>query len=197
MHLLRCRLFLLFILLNFASPLAPLALSRRAVFYNAYLASIATTSISPPSSSSFKSSATPLKQFSTSYTASRDTNISPSEAYTTISSPTIKQSIDKIREDGSTPTCVDFGAGAGVSTQILWDMGIKKIDAVDWSSTAWSKYVVEEGVQNLNVQFYEMDDVTFLENHPQKYDFIIFNFGINSSKAYEYAKVRTETPPKP
>ena len=76
-------------------------------------------------------------------------------------------------------------------------MGIKKIDAVDWSSTAWSKYVVEEGVQNLNVQFYEMDDVTFLENHPQKYDFIIFNFGINSSKAYEYAKVRTETPPKP
>ncbi|GMI02421.1 hypothetical protein TrVE_jg2887 [Triparma verrucosa] len=137
----------------------------------------------------FKSAGLALKEDSTSFTASRDTNISPGEAYSTISSPLIKSSVSSIKQSGRSPSCVDFGAGAGVSTQILWDLGIKSIDAVDWSSSAWTKYVSELGVPNALVKFYEMDDSRFLSLHPDnRYDFIVFNFAVNESKAKLYAK---------
>jgi hypothetical protein len=34
------------------------------------------------------------------------------------------------------------GAGAGVSTEMLWKLGYRDIVAVDWSDAAWNKSVL-------------------------------------------------------
>ena len=51
-----------------------------------------------------------------------------------------------------------MGAGAGVSTQVLWDMGYRDIDAFDWSGTAWERFVVddENGKCPPSVRFFEL-----------------------------------------
>jgi hypothetical protein len=189
----------------------------------------------------FHSAAFGLEEYNNSIVASRDTNISPKEVYDTISSDYLRNIVDGIvvvvsdkeSEDNTNnnnnqrrnssirsskqrrnkvPKALDVGAGAGVSTEILYRMGYHTIDALDWSGKAWEKYVVNDpgGYCPPSVQFYELDDERYLENWRKKYygnkhnnidnehpkeeededglfDAIVFNFAINESKAITFA----------
>lgn len=138
----------------------------------------------------FESKAFELRELTNSITASRDTNISPLEAYNTIQL-SLKQQLPNTNRNRSTPLrALDLGAGAGASTQLLWELGYRTIDAVDWTQEAWDSYVTQ---QPNSVTFYEMDADTFRETIWRKqslppYDAIVFNFAVNESKAISFAK---------
>ena len=77
-----------------------------------------------------------MPEYTNSVIASRDTNISPREAYDTIrdrASPRSKAERDAGR-------VLDLGAGAGASTKLLSDIGWREVVAVDPSSLAWDRY---------------------------------------------------------
>lgn len=85
-----------------------------------------------------------------------------------------------------------MGAGAGVSTQTLYNMGYSQIEAVDWSSKAWEDNLLQENLPT-GVHFSPLDDERYVENvwkkgDMEKFDVIVFNFGINESKARKYAQ---------
>ena len=151
-------------------------------------------------SDSFKSSGSSLRELGNAFTASRDTNISPGEAYDTIVNPQIVDAAAFARKSGRTPTALDVGCGAGVSTEILYNSGFSSIDAVDWSGEAWRKYVVDEGHCPSSVTFYEVDDETFVNTNSdvragvRKYDVIIFNFAVNDKKAKAFTSYLTRSP---
>jgi 2-polyprenyl-3-methyl-5-hydroxy-6-metoxy-1,4-benzoquinol methylase len=135
------------------------------------------------------------EEYTNSITASRDTNISPKEVYDSIQSSYIRYPIEQLqkRNDNRIPRAFDVGAGAGVSTQTLYLMGYKSIEAVDWSSKAWDDNVDEESVP-AGVNFHPVDDERFLDERRKKdggvglFDVIVFNFAVNDSKAKSYAK---------
>ncbi|GFH51199.1 hypothetical protein CTEN210_07675 [Chaetoceros tenuissimus] len=137
------------------------------------------------------------EEYTNSITASRDTNISPKEVYDSIQSSYISESLEKAKKDGRTARILDAGAGAGVSTQTLYNMGFKnqqpfQIEAIDWSSKAWDENVNEKDLPS-NIKFYELDDERYVQdvwraNKMEKFDVIVFNFGINDRKARYYAK---------
>jgi len=84
------------------------------------------------------------------------------------------------------------GAGAGVSTQTLYNMGYSHIEAVDWSSKAWVDNLLPENLPT-GVHFTPLDDERYVEHvwkkgDMEKFDVIVFNFGINESKARKYAQ---------
>lgn len=143
----------------------------------------------------FTSTGFSKQEYTNSITASRDTNISPKEAYDTISSQFIsEQPIQDAIRQKRTPKALDLGAGAGVSTQLLYDMGYTQIDAVDWSGDAWRRFVGEDSDSTLglgDVKFYEMDDERFLnlwrKSDKTKYDAIVYNFAVNDPKAKSMA----------
>lgn len=91
------------------------------------------------------------------------------------------------------PRALDVGAGAGVSTQFLWEQGYRSIDALDWSGSAWDRFVIDdvEGYCPPSVKFYELDDerfrVLWRKDRLERYDTIVFNFAVNDSKAREFA----------
>lgn len=140
--------------------------------------SIHNNNIPPDAKIKFKSSGFGKEEYTNSITASRDTNISPKEAYDTISSAYISQQpVKDALLNNRVPKALDLGAGAGVSTQLLYEMGYRDIDAVDWSGDAWRSFVgeneangdIEEmkrgGDKNFDgtgVRFWEMDDERFL-----------------------------------
>jgi hypothetical protein len=79
-----------------------------------------------------------------------------------------------------------------VSTQTLYNMGYHDIEAVDWSSKAWDDNVIEENLPP-QVHFTAVDDERFYfdiwrPKQMDKFDVIVFNFGINERKAKAYAK---------
>ncbi|KAG7369412.1 methyltransferase domain containing protein [Nitzschia inconspicua] len=153
----------------------------------------------------FKSAAYSKKEYTNSIVASRDTNISPLEVYDTLKSRLIPQ--QQLQQQpyqqlhgNADPTmtslrpprrALDVGAGAGVSTQVIYEMGYTEIDAVDWSGDAWQKNVVEEGYCPSSVHFYQMDDERFVQKYFSKiknrYDVIAFNFAVNPDKAVHFA----------
>jgi len=163
-------------------------------------------SLSAPSKAAdrFISAGTTRAEYTNSITASRDTNISPKEVYDTLA-----------RVRGSGTLALDVGSGAGVSTQVLWDMGYTNIDACDWSRDAWDLNVVEKGSCPESVHFFQLDDERFMRqwkaSEAEKYgmsgkcvhqsvmlyaniffsrtlpDAIVFNFAINQQKALEFA----------
>lgn len=67
---------------------------------------------------------------------------------------------------------VDVGAGAGLSTAVLYyDKQYRHIAAVDWSRDAWDASVQ---VQPDTIQFYALDDARFFaDRHQQHYDCIV------------------------
>jgi len=176
------------------------------VFLAIPISSIAVNSsiISPApanaASNTFRSTAYDLKEYTNSITASRDTNVSPKEAYDVLSE-TIQPVAEKQNSNAAASTnpnanrALDVGAGAGVSTQTLYEMGFKTIDAVDWSGTAWNANVAECPA---SIQFYEMDDERFFALQQQQqenqdaakklYQVIVYNFAINLDKAIRVAK---------
>jgi hypothetical protein len=125
----------------------------------------------------FISSGFSRTEYTNSITASRDTNISPKEVYDTL---------ERLR--GSGTRALDVGAGAGVSTQILHEMGFTTIDACDWSRDAWDLNVVHCPE---SVHFYQLDDERFVKQWKvtdgEPYDVIVFNFAINQRKAVQFA----------
>lgn len=135
----------------------------------------------------FFSNAYPKAELTNSIVASRDTNVSPMEVYDTLRSQLVKNA----KTEGA--RALDVGAGAGVSTQVLYqELGYRTIDAVDWSGAAWQANVVESGNCPQSVRFYELDDERFLnawksENLP-RYDIIAFNFAVNKDKALYFCQ---------
>lgn len=152
----------------------------------------------------FSSAAFTKKEYTNSIVASRDTNISPLEVYETLqtqlkrnnnddeTATTAKDVMEQQQQQSSLPRALDVGAGAGVSTQVLYEkLGYKNIDAVDWSGDAWRINVVENGYCPSTVSFYELDDERFLQEWKKqgldKYDVIAFNFAINEDKAFFFS----------
>ncbi|KAL7525985.1 hypothetical protein ACHAWF_001587 [Thalassiosira exigua] len=157
----------------------------------------------------FHSAAYGREEYTNSIVASRDTNISPKEVYDTIASDYLKEAYDAATKGGGerSPRALDVGAGAGVSTEVLYNLGFRDINALDWSGAAWEKYVVEdpEGRCPPGVSFYELDDERYLDAWRGKYasggpsqgdnarggnglfDVIVFNFAVNESKAKLFA----------
>eukprot|EP00523_Entomoneis_sp_CCMP467_P023408 CAMPEP_0168833086 /NCGR_PEP_ID=MMETSP0727-20121128/2886_1 /TAXON_ID=265536 /ORGANISM="Amphiprora sp., Strain CCMP467" /LENGTH=426 /DNA_ID=CAMNT_0008886379 /DNA_START=34 /DNA_END=1314 /DNA_ORIENTATION=+ len=177
----------------------------------------ATTTISPAMASSSLSSAgkgfqtQAQAEYTNSITASRDTNVSPKEAYDSIlnyippnptSSSTSTSSSTATTTTTSPFKALDVGAGAGLSTSYLYNqLGYKVIDAVDWSGDAWRQNVVQTPARS--VQFYELDDDSFFDlirkrqqqqqSHGDSssyyyYHVICYNFAINPSKAARVAR---------
>lgn len=131
--------------------------------------------------SPFITKASSRVELTNSITASYDTNISPLEAYQVIR--------QQIPPRGNTPKrCLDVGAGAGLSTFVLYhELGYKDhLDAIDWSDMAWN-----DNVQSLpeSVHFFAMDDESFFDGDgkDEKYDVICYNFAINPTKAASIA----------
>jgi len=116
-------------------------------------------------------------EYTNAITASRDTNVSPAEAY-----DVLREKIPAIIHGKA----LDLGAGAGVSTQVLYQAGYTTLDAVDWSSTAWDESVSS---QPGSVQFYEASDDAFFTMHPdERYDAVVYNFAVNPDKAIQVAR---------
>lgn len=159
----------------------------------------------------FHSAAFGNEEYTNSLVASRDTNISPKEVYDTISSDYLKEAYNAAIKDGGRdyrPRALDVGAGAGVSTEVLNNLGYHVIDALDWSGSAWEKYVVDDpsGHCPPDVTFYALDDERYLDKWREKYppssesqqknanrddglfDVIVFNFAVNESKALQFAE---------
>jgi hypothetical protein len=151
----------------------------------------------------FHSAAYTLKEYTNSIVASRDTNISPKEVYDTIASSYLQEAYDAAINSSSSPRALDVGAGAGVSTEVLYKLGYHNIHALDWSATAWTKYVIDDptGYCPSTVQFYELDDERYLDLWREKqaqlgkekqaqqlFDVVIFNFAVNESKAQQFAQ---------
>jgi hypothetical protein len=136
----------------------------------------------------FRTKAYNLKEYTNSIVASKDTNVSPKEAYDVLAetiAPMTRKS-----QDLKSNRALDVGAGAGVSTQTLYEMGFTNMDAVDWSGLAWNDNVVDCPP---SVKFHEMDDERFFasqrgKGEDIKYQIIVYNFAINLDKAVRIAK---------
>jgi hypothetical protein len=137
----------------------------------------------------FKSAAYGRQEYTNSIVASRDTNLSPAEAY-----DVIRQHIPKssdTRRGVRNARAADLGAGAGLSTTILFaEKEYGSIDAVDWSRTAWDASVSQEAWSTDSVRFFEMDDASFFaslptdkSNEERYFDAIVYNFAVNREKA--------------
>jgi SAM-dependent methyltransferase len=130
----------------------------------------------------FRTSAVGQEEYTNAITASRDTNISPKEAYDTLTGKIPRATTTRAR-------ALDLGAGAGLSTQLLYQLGYHTIDAVDWSGEAWNNYV--ESCPE-TVKFYEMADDPFFrlaqEKEFPRYDIVVYNFAVNPAKAVRVAK---------
>lgn len=138
-----------------------------------------------------------VAEYTNSISASRDTNISPQEAYETM------QRFIPINNHGCAAKALDVGAGAGLSTSILYQqLNYRDIDAVDWSGVAWRSNVLECPT---TIRFFEMDDDSFfrimspttttaaskVEHHQQqrkRYQIICYNFAVNLNKALRVAR---------
>lgn len=191
--LLRPSLFLsLFLLLRFELSHALAVASRRAVLGRLVSAAASVLLSSPTKATAedaadFVTTAYGRQEYTNSITASRDTNLSPAEAY-----DVIRQQIPAcvVGDDNREHRALDLGAGAGLSTAVLYkEKGYRTIDAVDWSSTAWEDSVTQ---QPPTLRFFQMDDSSFFDialKESRKYDCICYNFAVNTDKAIYAAKM--------
>mmetsp|Transcript_28508 Transcript_28508/g.55481 ORF Transcript_28508/g.55481 Transcript_28508/m.55481 type:complete len:370 (+) Transcript_28508:1-1110(+) len=166
----------------------------------------------PSSSSSFKSpaSSTPSSAFFTkatrpkpnqNFAASDDTFISPGKCYEMIES---SLKFEQPTLNGVKRRALDLGAGAGLSTQVLWDLGYEEIVAVDQSREAWDSYVVR---LPSSVSFLHLTDDQYLkqfqtvnqhevetatgggEEFSARFDAVCINYAINLEKAKYLASI--------
>jgi SAM-dependent methyltransferase len=164
----------------------------------------------------FLTSAQGRAEYTNSITASRDTNISPQEAYDTIlallpPAPSLAttsslSSVPQQPRKGCCYRALDVGAGAGLSTAYLYNqLGYRHhLDAIDWSRAAWDEHV--RAPVPATVHFYAESDDTFFrrtsrrtqpnaddtdydhnKDDDDKYHVILYNFAINPVKAVQVA----------
>ena len=130
----------------------------------------------------------PAPEYTNSVTASRDTNISPREAYDTIrerASPRSKAEVELGR-------VLDLGAGAGASTKLLSDIGWREVVAVDPSNLAWERYSAGSALPG-GVSFVHASDEQYVnrwrrEAPLRKFDAVVINYAINPGKAAAFAR---------
>ena len=92
------------------------------------------------------------------------------------------------------PRALDLGAGAGVSTEILWRNGFRSIVAVDPSRVAWDKFVGEQQPAGSGVTFIQNSDDGYIESRPADaalFDLVLVNFAINADKARDLLALLT------
>lgn len=136
----------------------------------------------PTLAAEFCSAAFDRPNYSSAIVASRDTNVSPKEAYDIISERAQPPT------GVSNPRALDLGAGAGVSTQLLWLNGFRSIEAVDPSRMAWDENVASIPA---GVTFSQTSDDAYLARRSVNdalFDLVLVNYAINSDKAAEFAK---------
>lgn len=142
----------------------------------------------PPASATFKSIAFDKPNYANAVTASRDTNVSPQEAYDVIASRALPPA------GVSCPRALDLGAGAGVSTQLLWLNGFRNIVAVDPSRVAWDSNVGPLP-KDSGVTFLQTSDEGYVEQRGADaplFDLVLVNFAINGDKARELCGLLNE-----
>lgn len=146
----------------------------------------------PPGAASLPavSRARTFPELSNSIIASRDTNVSPKEIYDFL---TKLVSTELRPEKLGGRRALDLGAGAGVSTQVLWDAGWREIVAVDPSRLAWDKYSAGDALP-AGVEFLHASDESFLASRraePQpapRFNLVIVNYAVNQAKAVSFAR---------
>ena len=143
----------------------------------------------PAGTSDFRSGAFDQPNYANAVVASRDTNVSPKEAYDVIATRALPP------PGGSRcPRALDLGAGAGVSTEILWRNGFRSIVAVDPSRVAWDKFVGEQQPAGSGVTFIQNSDDGYIESRPADaalFDLVLVNFAINADKARDLLALLT------
>ena len=128
----------------------------------------------------FRTAAFDKPNYANAYTASRDTNVSPKEAYDVIATKALPPP-----GVSACPRALDLGAGAGVSTEILWRNGFRSIVAVDPSRVAWDTFVGEKQPAGSGVTFMQNSDDGYLDSRPADaplFDLVLVNFAINNEK---------------
>ena len=140
-------------------------------------------------------------ELSNSIVASRDTNVSPKEIYDHLKLIEDEIGAKAILGDGSalaSGRCLDLGAGAGVSTQTLWDMGWRDVVAVDPSRLAWDRFAASSELPK-SVRFYHASDEEYLRlrqaeaseaaaAEATRFDLVVVNYAINHEKAVRFSK---------
>lgn len=124
-----------------------------------------------------------VPELSNSIVASRDTNVSPKEIYDFL------RSKSELRPVGEQRRALDLGAGAGVSTQVLFDIGWRDIVAVDPSRVAWDKFAASESMP-AGIQFNHASDEQYVARRSSddgRFDLVIVNYAMNHEKAVRYA----------
>lgn len=114
---------------------------------------------------------------------SQDTNISASDIY--------DAQRQYLKPDGEKHglRALDLGAGAGVSTSVLKQLGYEHIDSVDQSDTAW----MQSGANKMkDVKFHKATADDFIAGIKSKdgtqYDAVNVAYGLKDSKAIDYAE---------
>eukprot|EP00613_Pedinella_sp_CCMP2098_P063497 CAMPEP_0171990820 /NCGR_PEP_ID=MMETSP0993-20121228/277116_1 /TAXON_ID=483369 /ORGANISM="non described non described, Strain CCMP2098" /LENGTH=560 /DNA_ID=CAMNT_0012643835 /DNA_START=28 /DNA_END=1709 /DNA_ORIENTATION=- len=102
------------------------------------------------------------EEYNNAFSASDNTNVSPKEAYDTILAKMAPSKAGTGSGGKFQKRALDLGAGAGVSTEMLWRLGYKDVVAVDWSDAAWNQWV-ETVPPNGGVRFFALDDQRFLD----------------------------------
>jgi hypothetical protein len=140
-------------------------------------------------SGAFRSAAFEKPNYSSAIVASRDTNVSPREAYDIIAERAV------LPKAGACARALDLGAGAGVSTQLLWLNGFRSIEAVDPSRVAWDENVEVDGAVALpaGVSFVQATDDSFMARRAKNseatpFEMVVVNYAINPDKAAEFAR---------
>lgn len=130
----------------------------------------------------------PAPEYTNSVTASRDTNISPREAYDTIR----ERASPRSRAEVELGRVLDLGAGAGASTKLLSDIGWREVVAVDPSNLAWERYSAGSALPG-GVSFVHASDEQYVnrwrrEAPLRKFDAVVINYAINPGKAAAFAR---------
>uniref|UniRef100_A0A7S0ND09 Uncharacterized protein n=1 Tax=Phaeocystis antarctica TaxID=33657 RepID=A0A7S0ND09_9EUKA len=152
-------------------------------------ASCDTSRVEAPSGA-FRSAAFEKPNYSSAIVASRDTNVSPREAYDIIAERAV------LPKGGACARALDLGAGAGVSTQLLWLNGFRSIEAVDPSRVAWDENVEKDGAVKLpsGVSFAQATDDSYLSRRArdpeaEPFEMVVVNYAINADKAADFARL--------
>ena len=144
-----------------------------------------------PAAAAPKAVSSGVPELSNSIVASRDTNISPKEIYIQLrNEEALRPERNGVIETGG--RALDLGAGAGVSTQALYDIGWKTVVAVDPSRLAWDAYAAGESLPP-GIQFEHASDEQYLEKWAATgktpYQLVVLNYAVNHDKAARLAKL--------